>query len=345
MHTVALMRMHLHQLRAWRAVAAAMLAASLLAVAATPTRAAFPGANGPIAFVSDRDSTTAVNDEIYLTDEHGAPAVRLTNHPATDTTPSVSPNGKQIAFASRRDVPEFPNPEGDLELYVMDASDEDGDGNGDHLRRLTDNAATDTTPAWSPGGKKLAFTSTRDGNSEIYVLDADGTGTPTNLTNHPGSDQLPVFSPDGTTLAFATFRDGNFELYLMAADGSAVTNLTRNPANDAWPEFSPDGSRLAFASTREASVAGEIDLWVLHLDGSGTPVNLTDAMVTNERWPAWSPDGSKIAFWSGTGSGLGADAEIYVVNADGTGTPTNLTTNQASDVSPDWGSTPTKKSR
>jgi len=323
-----------------------MLAASLLVVvAAAPTRAAFPGNNGPIAFVSDRDSTTALNDEIYLTDEHGAPAVRLTNHPATDTTPAVSPNGKQIAFASRRDTPEFPNPEGELELYVMGASDEDGDGNGDHLRRLTDNAATDTTPAWSPGGRKLAFQSNRDGNNEIYVIDADGTSPPINLTNHPGNDQLPVFSPDGSRLAFATSRDGNFEIYLMAADGSAPTNLTRNPANDAWPEFSPDGRRLAFGSTREAGVAGDIDIWVMNLDGAAPPINLTDAMVTNERWPAWSPDGTKIAFWSGIENGLRSDAEIYLINADGSGTPTNLTSNQASDVYPDWGPAPAKKSR
>src|SRR5829696_7869669 len=243
MRTVSLMRKQLP--KPARVVVAGMLAASLLVVvAAAPTRAAFPGANGPIAFVSDRDSTTALNDEIYLTDEQGSSTVRLTNHPATDTTPAVSPNGKQVAFASGRDTAEFPNPEGDRELYVIDAND----GDGAHLRRLTDNAATDTTPAWSPGGRTLAFTSTRDGNSEIYVMDADGTGTPINLTNHPGSDQLPVFSPDGTTLAFTTSRDGNFELYLMAADGSNLTNLTRNPANDAWPEFSPDGSRLAFGS-------------------------------------------------------------------------------------------------
>ena len=342
MNTVSLMRMH--RPRAWRAVAAGILATSLL-MAATPTRAAFPGANGPIAFVSDRDSTTTLNDEIYLTDEHGTPAIRLTSHSATDTTPAVAPNGKQIAFASRRDTAEFPNPEGDLELYVMDASDEDGDHNGDHLRRLTDNAATDDQPAWSPGGRKLAFHSTRDGNDEIYVLDADGTGTPTNLTNHPARDLWPVFSPDGTRLAFASFRDGNFELYLMGADGSAPTNLTRHPANDAWPEFSPDGTRLAFGSNREAGVAGDIDIWVMNVDGAAPPVNLTDAMVTNERWPAWSPDGTKIAFWSGTGNGAGPDAELYAVNADGTGTPINLTSNQAGDVFPDWGPTPTKKNR
>src|SRR5215207_1183706 len=109
MNTPTVSRMH--RPRAWRAVATGMLAASLLAVGAGPTRAAFPGNNGPIALVSDRDSTTTLNDEIYLTDEHGSPAIRLTNDPATDTTPAVAPNGKQIAFASRRATPEFPSPE------------------------------------------------------------------------------------------------------------------------------------------------------------------------------------------------------------------------------------------
>src|SRR5215211_8740312 len=248
MHTVSLITKQLPKPAC--VLATAILATSLLVVvAAAPTRAAFPGANGPIAFVSDRDSTTTLNDEIYLTDEQGSSVVRLTSHPATDTQPAISPNGKQVAFASRRDTPEFPNPEGDLELYVMDATDEDGDHNGDHLRRLTDNAATDSAPAWSPGGRKLAFASTRDGNSEIYVMDADGAGTPMNLTNHPGSDQLPVFSPDGTRLAFTTSRDGNFEIYLMAADGTAVTNLTRNPANDAWPAWPATSTSGSCTST------------------------------------------------------------------------------------------------
>jgi len=349
MNTVTVTRRH--RPVSWPAVAAGMVAAgmvaaSVLVVAATPARAAFPEANGWIAFVSDRDSTTAaLNDEIYVTDQYGAPAIRLTNQPGLDSQPAVSPNGKQIAFVSSRDTVEFPNLEGDLELYVMDAVDADGDGNGDHLRRLTDNAAADATPAWSPGGKKLAFRSLRDGNGEIYLMDAEGDGSAVNLTNHPANDQLPVFSPDGTTLAFTTNRDVNFEIYLMGADGSAPTNLTNNPANDAWPEFSPDGTKLAFGSNREATVATEIDIWVLHLDGSGPPVNLTDALVTNERWPAWSPDGTKIAFWSGTGAGLGTDAEIYAMNADGTGTPTNLTHNQAGDVFPDWGPAAAKKSR
>jgi hypothetical protein len=125
-------------------IAAAALVAGLAAQIAVTTaaEAGFPVTNGPIAFVSDRDSPRPeINDDIYVTDEMGAPAMRLTSDPGFDDFPAVSPNGKEIVFASTRSTSEFPNPEGDLELYVMDIADDDGDHEGDNLRRLTDNAA------------------------------------------------------------------------------------------------------------------------------------------------------------------------------------------------------------
>jgi len=323
-------------------------------------QAAFPGDNGLIAYVSDGRPVIAPafpNDDIYVTNENGTSDLhlRLTSDPALDQQPAVSPNGKEIAFFSTRSHGDPFNPERDSELYVMDATDDDGDGQGDNLRRLTDNAASDFAPAWSPDGKKIAFTSNRDGNNEIYVMDADvcdASALPapecpdaevTRRTNHPASDQFPVFSPDGTKIAFQSARDGNQEIYIINAGGSgAPANVTNSPALDSLPDFSPDGTRLTFGSNRDG---GDVDVWVMQVDGSN-PLNVTPALATtNDRWSAWSPLGDKIVFWSGIGNGLGTDAEIYTVTMTpaGFGTLVNLTHNQAGEAEPEWGPAPEKK--
>jgi Tol biopolymer transport system component len=336
---------------------AAALGFALLAIS-EPAHAAVPGTNGLIAYVSDGRPVIAPstpNDDIYVTTENGTSdlRLRLTSDSALDRQPAVSPNGKEIAFFSTRAHGDPLNPERDSELYVMDATDDDGDGQGDNLRRLTDNPASDFAPAWSPDGKKLAFTSNRDGNNEIYLIDADvcdASAPPnpdcpdpevTRVTNNPASDQVPVFSPDGAKMAFQSARDGNQEIYVINADGSGEpTNLTNNPALDSLPDFSPDGTGLTFGSTRDG---GDVDVWTMNADGSD-PVNLTPTLTaTNDRWSAWSPAGDKIVFWSGIGNGLGTDAEIYTVTTDGTGTLANLTHDLAGGAEPDWGPAPVKK--
>ena len=84
--------------------------------------------------------------------------------------------------------------------------------------------------------RKIAFTTDRDGNEEIYVMDADGSN-PTRLTNNSADDGQPAWSPDGSQIAFGSFRDGNPEIYVMDADGSNQTNLTNNPASDRTPAW------------------------------------------------------------------------------------------------------------
>ena len=85
---------------------------------------------------------------------------------------------------------------------------------------------------------RIAFFSDRDGNDEIYVMDADGSNQ-TRLTNNPAWDCDPAWSPDGSRIAFTSDRDGNYQVYVMNADGSGQANSTDNAGGDGWPAWSP----------------------------------------------------------------------------------------------------------
>jgi dipeptidyl aminopeptidase/acylaminoacyl peptidase len=140
---------------------------------------------------------------------------------------------------------------------------------GTEPTRLTDSSRQDTGPSWSPDGTKIAFESNRDGNFEIYVMNAADGSNPTRLTNSPGSDVFLDWSPDGRKIAFDSTRDGNREIYVMnAADGSNPTRLTNNnAASDSDPSWSPDGTKLAFVSNRDS---GNFEIYVMNAaDGSG----------------------------------------------------------------------------
>jgi TolB protein len=109
------------------------------------------------------------------------------------------------------------------------------DADGSNPTRLTTAEGFDGYPRWSPSAAQLAFLSGRDGNAEIYVMNADGSGQ-VNLTNSPESQESVqgdfAWSPDGRQILFHTSRDGDVEVYIMDADGSNLTNLTQNPATD-----------------------------------------------------------------------------------------------------------------
>ena len=182
------------------------------------------------------------------------------------------------------------------------------------------------SPSPGPAGR-IAFTSDRDGNREIYVMNADGSGQ-TNVTNSPAADYFDSWSPDGSRIVFSSDRDGNRELYVMNADGSGVTRLTNNPCGiDSLDAWSPDGSRIAFTSGLNGNFGGGppavqvcvATIYVGNADGSGL-TNLTNLTSPGaDEFGAWSPDGSRIAFTRGANG----NRDVYVVNADGSGL-TNL---------------------
>jgi hypothetical protein len=197
----------------------------------------------------------------------------------------------------------------------------------------TSDPAAPTEPAGivaaaRPTGR-IAFMSTRDGNQEIYAIDANGAGL-ANLSNNPANDYDPAWSPDGQRLAFASNRDGNPEIYVMNADGTGQQRLTSDPSIDGSPTWSPDGKRIAFISGRGAYLA----IYIVNADGTD-PVRLSPpSEQVNDSSPAWSPDGTRIAFASTRDFSEGS-FEIYVINADGTDLK-RLTHNAAIDEDPAW---------
>ena len=152
---------------------------------------------------------------------------------------------------------------------------------------------------------KIAFSSTRDGNLEIYVMDGDGDNQ-VRITDDPAFDTDPTWSPDGNRIAFVSNRDGgNDHIYVMDFDGRHLVKLTEQLENRD-PSWSPDGKKIAFTRKK----AGSSQIWVMHTDGSN------QIEVTNLAWdydPAWSPNGKRIAFVSDR-EGV---SEIYVIDGDG----------------------------
>ncbi|MBE2200249.1 MAG: PD40 domain-containing protein [Anaerolinea sp.] len=172
--------------------------------------------------------------------------------------------------------------------------------------RLTNHGSSDMQPRYNRGATRVVFSSNRDGDYEIFVMNADGSGLQ-QLTHNGANDVNPVWSPDGSQIAFQSYRDGQAEVYVMDANGSNQQRLTAHGNYDGEPTWSPDGSQIAFTSAR----TGTPYIYVMNSDGTG----VTQLSNQPSVYPAWSPDGSQIAY-SGDQDGDGW-LELWLMNADG----------------------------
>ena len=234
----------------------------------------------------------------------------------TNRSICLSPDGSRIAMSSVRN--------NQSDIYILYS-----DGTG--VKRLTTQggqfpswapvyvrSTEPPTPAPSVSGK-IVFDSTRDGNSEIYVMNADGTNQ-TRLTNNSVSDNKPIFSPDGSKILYLSKSDNTAgELYLMNADGSNSFRLTENEATETNFLFSPEGSNIVYQYVINGqSINAQNDIYSVKADGTGNTRLTTD---TTSSTPAFSPDGKSIVFSKRVVSSY----QIYVMKADGTN-PISLTT-------------------
>jgi TolB protein len=236
------------------------------------------------------------------------------------TDPSDSRASGQIAFVGAGG-----------RLWVMNAD-------GSNQKPLTAGQASD--PAWSPDGRRLAFT----GDSGIYVMDADGT----NIVRVTNGGVEPTWSPDGARIAFSLLRWDSTgtqpilsqRLAVVSADGSAFAWLSSG-AYDESPAWSPDGTKIAFVrdlNDGETPTAIYIML-VAHPSAIAPATFLPGGGRCSQSAPAWTPDGKSLLFWSGCPEAPGSFSGPFgfaVGNADGSGTMTAV----LSDVSETYQSDP-----
>jgi len=199
------------------------------------------------------------------------------------------------------------------------------DGTG--VTQLTFNTAFDGTPTFSDDGlltASVVFTSERDGNREIYVMDSDGGNQTRITTTNTTPETNPTVHPNGFTIAFERFVNGDPEIILWVAGFEFP--LTDNSAQDTGPAFSPDGTKIAFQSDRN----GNNEIYVMDTDpNTADATNLSDNPAFDDG-PDWSPDGSKIAFTSLRNGNY----DIYAMNSSDGSSQKRLTKKGASDLLP-----------
>jgi TolB protein len=203
------------------------------------------------------------------------------------------------------------------ELCVMD-------WDGARFQRLTSDQSIALSPAWSPDGSLLLFTSYRGGRGpQVFVISAQG-GKPYLVSGRAGLNTSASYSPDGREIACTLSQDGNPEIYLLDARGGSPRRLTNGHGIDTSPCWSPTGREIAFTSDR----TGAPQVYVMDHEGGNVrrltyEVNYTDS-------PAWSPKGDRIAFVSRTDAGF----DIYVCRADGS--DVRLAVSGGSNENPRW---------
>jgi TolB protein len=249
-----------------------------------------------IYFVSTRSGTK----EIWVMDYDGENQHQVTHLGAISLSPRISPDGSQLAYSAL-------GKEGwAVRMYSFDLN-----------RNVSFSAGlaggSNLTPAWSSDGSRVAFSSSRSGDSEIWVATANGLD-PRRITSLKGPDVSPAWNPKtNAQIAFTGGRTGEPQVYIMDQDGSNIQRMT-DSGYAVSPSWSPNGSLLTFAWDRKYGPGdpGAQDIYVMDI-ASKNWLQVTHESGNND-CPSWSPDGRHIVFQRQ----VSGHTEIWEMLADGT---------------------------
>jgi len=275
-------------------------------------------------------------DQIFIMNVDGSDVRLVSTGKGRTTCGYIFPKGDRIIFSSSHHVsPDCPpRPDfsrgyvwGLYESYDIFSARSDGSD----VRQLTTTPGYDAEATISPNGKKIVFTSMRDGDPDIYIMDADGRNVK-RLTRTPGYDGGPFFSPDGKRIVYRAnhprnqkeladyqellksgfIRPMRLELYVMDANGSRQRQITNNGAANFAPFFHPDGKRIIFSSNLHNPQGRDFDLYLINDDG--TKLERITYHPAFDGFPMFSPDGRKLVFASNRNAKAPGETNIFIAD-------------------------------
>jgi len=286
-----------------------------------------------LTFQSTRDGRRC--DQQYVMNVDGTGLRRVSNGQGKTTCGYFYDGDRRVFFASTHAAgsacPPRPDPS---EGYVWGIDPFDiytANLDGSDLRRLTSYGTYTAEGVLSPDGRRIVFTSLKDGDLDIYTMNVDGTEV-RRLTTTPGYDGGPWWSPDGTRIVYRAHHPGDsaelaayrellgqrairpnrMELWVMNADGTGQRQITRLGGANFGPTWTPDGERIIFSSNYRTPRSRNFDLYTVKLDGSGLEQVTTNAEF--DGFPMFSPDGTRLVWASNRGATKPGDTNIFVAD-------------------------------
>ncbi|HEX6719896.1 MAG TPA: hypothetical protein VF088_22505 [Pyrinomonadaceae bacterium] len=285
-------------------------------------------------FQSTRDGHGC--DQIYTMKIDGSNVKMISTGEGRTTCSYFFPNGKRILYSSTHlgDIQCPPRPDfskGYVWAVYPTYDIFTANSDGSDLKQLTNTPGYDAETTITLDGKKLVFTSVRDGDLDIYTMDADGKNV-RRLTNELGYDGGPFWSYDGKQIVYRAYhpktdqektdytellkqhliRPTTLEIWVMNADGSNKRQVTSNGKANFGPYFFPDGKRIIFASNMDDPRGRNFDLYKINTDGSGLErITFND---TFDGFPMFSPDGKKLVFASNRNAKVQGETNVFIAD-------------------------------